>query len=443
MKRISNLWLIPALLMLAITGCVKDDFDEPDNLGCVDANLQRNITIADLKALYNGVAMEIDQDLTIEGVVISSDKEGNFYKELIIQDETAGILILIDQTNTYTNFPAGRKVYLKLQGMYMDDYAGLIQLGASVDAETGDLQRIPQSLVTEFIFKGACNQSVDTLELTPSQLDPDQHQSMLIKLQGMKMDNNDAGVNFADPNGTSSTNRTMNGCNGGSLILRTSDFAGFAGENTPTGSFDVVGVYSVFNSDNQFKINDLMAINESAGGCPCIETTGAVNGTTSFELDDVQIIDDQQQYVVDEDFESVNDNATVALTGWQNISESGTQKWKGDVYQNNTFALVSAFSTGQTDVRTWLITPQVPANSNATMTFRTKDRFDDGAALEVLISTDYDGGSNPENFTWTKICPEIAGGSSGFGVYVPSGLVDLSTYTDAFYVAFRYKGGDN
>lgn len=443
MKRISNLWLIPALLMLVVTGCVKNDFDEPDNLGCEDTGLQRNYTIADLKGLYNGIAMQIEQDLIIEGVVTSSDKEGNFYKELIIQDETAGILILIDQTNTYTSFPAGRKVYVKLQGMYMDDYAGLIQLGSSLNEETGDLERIPQSLVNNFIFKGPCNQSVDTLVLSPAQLDPDQHQSMLIKLVGMKMDNNDAGVTFANPNGTSSTNRTMNGCNGGSIIMRNSDFASFAGETTPTGSFDITGVYSVFNSDNQFKINDLTAIVENPGGCPCIETTGTVNGTTTFELDDVQIYDDQQQVLVDEDFETVNDNSVVSLTGWKNISESGTQKWRGDVFQSNTFAVVTAYQTSEADVRTWLIAPQVPANSNATMNFRTKDRFDDGAALEVLISTDYDGGNNPENFTWTKVCPEIAGGSSGFGVYVPSGPVNLSEFTDAFYVAFRYKGSDN
>ena len=442
MKRFSTIWLTPVLLLLAVTGCVKNDFDEPDNQGCQDEGLQRNITIADLKALYNGIAMEIEQDLTLEGVVISSDREGNFFKELIIQDETAGILILIDQTNLYTSYPAGRKVYVQLQGMYMDDFAGLIQLGSSLDEETGDLERIPQSLVSEFIFKGPCNQSVDTLALTPAQLNPDIHQSTLIKLQGMKMDNDDAGEAYANANGTSSTNRIMVGCNGGSIILRTSDFAGFASETTPTGTFDVTGVYSVFNADNQFKINSPNAIETGSEGCPCIETTGQVNGTTSFELDDVQVYDDQQQYIIDEDFETVADNATVSLPNWQNIAEIGTQRYRGDVFQNNTFALITAFSSSESDVRSWLITPQVPAGSNATLSFRTKDRFDDGAALEVLISTDYDGGANPENFSWEKICPEIAGGSSGFGDYVASGPVDLSSYTGAFYIAFRYKGGE-
>lgn len=433
------LGLLMLVFAFAMGGCVKDDFDTPDNGGCIDENLTANITIGDLKSRYTGGNMKITDTLIIEGVVISSDQEGNFYKELVIQDETGGILLLVDQTNMYTDFPVGRKVYVNLLNMYMGNYGGLIQLGSSINSEDNSLERIPQSLVSDFIKKGACNQELVPLEVPVGQLDGNVHQSRLIKITGARMAANDAGVTWATVGGSSARNRTITDCNNGTIIARTSDFAKFAGTLTPTDRFDIVGVFSVFNSDRQLKFRSLEDITPNANGCPCIETSGPVNGTTRFHVTDVRIFDNSTD-LLNEDFAGQSGQLNVA--GWQNISQIGTLKWVGGSFQGQPYAQISAYNSGQTEVTTWLISPGVNiAGDGETLTFLTQDAYDDGAALEVLISTDYDGGANPENFTWTKVCPEIAGGdANGFGAnFVPSGNVDLSSYTGTAYVAWRYK----
>ena len=68
-----------------------------------------------------GGATIIDTDVVIEGYVVSSDKSGNIYKSISIQDKyenpTAAIKIAVDQTDLYTKYNVGRKVYVNLKGL--------------------------------------------------------------------------------------------------------------------------------------------------------------------------------------------------------------------------------------------------------------------------------------------------------------------------------------
>lgn len=429
------------MAMALISGCVKNDFDEPDNNGCTDAKLTSNITIADLKSLYNFTgAYKIEQDLTIEGVVISDDRGGNFYKELVIQDATGGILLLVDQNNIYTSFPAGRKVYVKVKDMYLDDYAGLIQLGSAVDEETGDLQRIPQSLVEDYIFKGACNQSVDTVKVSAGQLDPSIHQSMLVKLTTLHMDGNDANVDFADVSGTSAQNRTFKDCNGAQGIFRTSDFASFAGDKTPTETFDLVGVFSVFNSDMQFKLRDISDITITDNECPCEEVPGPISGTTTFYVDDILVTDPGQNTLLDENFESQSFGSPLSLPGWTIYSQAGFREWDPGDKDNNTYARARVYQSGDSEMIAWMITPALTVTADHYLSFRSLADFPDGAALiEVFVSTDFDGSGLPQDFTWEKVCPTVATGRD----WESSGQLSLEDYAgSSISIAFRYRGGE-
>lgn len=443
MNKLKNIFsLLILALLFAASGCVKDEFDTPDNGGCIDEGWVANITIADLKGRYTSGNLKIEDSLIIEGVVISSDQAGNFYKELVIQDATGGILLLVDQTNMYTDFPVGRKVYINMLNLYLSNYGGLIQIGASVNPDDNSLERIPQSLISDYIKKGACNQTLEPLEVTISNLDPVLHQSRLIKLTSVRMADNDANVTWATVGGSSARNRTIIDCDNGVIITRTSDFAKFVGTLTPTERFNITGVFSVFNSDKQLKFRSLEDIELTTAACPCIESSGPVNGTTRYHVDDVRIFDSSQD-LLNENFNT--QSGTINPAGWKNISQAGSLPWVSDTRNGGTHAKISAFNTGQPEVTTWLITPPVTISGNSeTLTFTTQDAYDDGARLEVLVSTDYDGGNNPENFTWTKICPTIAGGdANGFGAsFIPSGNVDISGFTGTTYVAWRYKAGD-
>jgi hypothetical protein len=59
--------------------------------------------------------------------------------------------------------------------------------------------------------------------------------------------------------------------------------------------------------------------------------------------------------------------------------------------------------------------------------------------LSVWISTDYDG-TNVGSATWTQLNPTIAQQSDAEFEFVPSGIVDLSTYSGTVHIGFKYVG---
>ena len=107
-------------VVLSITACLNGDFDEPPiNIPTVD--FSSNTTIAALKALYQGSLDSISDDIIIKGKVVANDESGNLYKKLVIQDETAGIEILLNKTSLYNEYKLGQEVYVKCKGMYLGD----------------------------------------------------------------------------------------------------------------------------------------------------------------------------------------------------------------------------------------------------------------------------------------------------------------------------------
>jgi hypothetical protein len=93
---------------------------------------------------------------------------------------------------------------------------------------------------------------------------------------------------------------------------------------------------------------------------------------------------------------------------------------------------------GQSNVNEdWLISPAMNFNlyNNEALTFQSAYKYT-GAPLEALISNDYDGTTNPGDFTWT---PLTATWSAGNYAWTPSGTVNVSgTSGTHVYVGFKY-----
>ena len=84
------------LSIIIFSSCVDHEFDEPPVKVYEDPNIEVTNTIADVKALHvPGIPKEIEDDMVIKGTVISYDEPGNFYKKLVIQDETGGFQTFI------------------------------------------------------------------------------------------------------------------------------------------------------------------------------------------------------------------------------------------------------------------------------------------------------------------------------------------------------------
>ena len=117
-----------------------------------------NTTIAQLKQLYvdNGnKAVEITTHVVIGGQVISSDRSGNIYRDLYIQDETGAICVKIGKSSLYSDYHLGQWVYVDCIGLTVGSYRGMPQLG--IEDETGEYDTAyidAQYLLDTHVFRG-------------------------------------------------------------------------------------------------------------------------------------------------------------------------------------------------------------------------------------------------------------------------------------------------
>ncbi|WP_264534843.1 T9SS-dependent choice-of-anchor J family protein [Flavobacterium sp. N1736] len=145
-------------------------------------------------------------------------------------------------------------------------------------------------------------------------------------------------------------------------------------------------------------------------------------------------------------FDDVN---VLANSGWTQYNVAGTlNKWSQTTIARNIklgtgAVLVNGYSDSGAS-KDWLISPRLRLNNFTqfpVLSFYSR-KFYNGPSLKLMVSTDYDGKSNPETATWTEIngnFPTVT------DTYVQSQFIGLDAYkTDHTYVAWVYetaKGG--
>lgn len=407
-------FLLLFMLTGLLTSCIQDNFDNPPTNG-VDPDITPTITIADLKAMYTGTAIQLDDSLVIMGIVVADDKSGNFYKSIVIQDSTAGILIRMDNTGLFGSYPVGRKLFIKLGGLWMGDYGGLIQLGGANTVGTTDgVDPIPAVLFDQYILKGTLNNTVDPIDVDITSLN-NSHQNMLIRLSGVQFIPDDTAETFADAILQQTVNLYIKDCNDNQIIVRTSGYADFAGTVVPSGNGEFVCIYSIYNSDQQLIIRNPsdLKMNDPRCGDPLIL----------------------------KDFE----DGSALSGGWINYNVTGSINWTtntmGAVY-GSVYGQCSNYIPPNQACETWLISPSMDltgASSNI-LTFYNACNYS-GANLQVYLLEDYISG-NPNTGGVTQVLLPCTL-STGSWSWVSSGNIDLNAYmvvgTNA-RIGFKYTG---
>ncbi len=127
---------------------------------------------------------------------------------------------------------------------------------------------------------------------------------------------------------------------------------------------------------------------------------------------------------------------------WTPHNVSGDQAWETYTYSGNTFAKMSGYSSGSHANEDWLVSPELDFTGfvSANFTFNNAYKYD-GDPLLLLVSTDYDGSSSPETFTWDDISGSAVWSDGNYNwVYSD---VDLSDYLgQKIYLAFKYTSTD-
>lgn len=262
--------LFVIMASFVVSGCVHDDkYTDPDLTGYGCAELVKTKTLQEVKALYTNQTYVFPENTTdvIEGYVSSSDETGNIYKTIFIQDArenpTQGFVISVDAVSTYTRFPQGSKIYIKLNGLALGTYGGLVQLGVkdmAPGAAANGVARIPEKMVATHIFK-SCEEAKPivpkTMTLAELGTANDRFLGCLVQIPDAEFDAKVLCSVFA-PAGTS-VDRQLNDPTTSvtTRVVRNSGFASFANQTLPSGKGTFIGILSKFNSSYQFYINKL------------------------------------------------------------------------------------------------------------------------------------------------------------------------------------------
>ncbi|WP_418602312.1 DUF5689 domain-containing protein [Hwangdonia sp.] len=446
------------LMLLVISACVKDDDYSVPNISVTEPQIPQDkiTTFKAIKSLYeqaenNGnstVVIDDDTDLYIVGYVISSDKSGNFFKELIIQNKTddsspdndprLGFKIDINVSSLSDTYQFGQKVYVKLTGLTVGESNGVLTIGK------GDAVSVKQIQAAE--YKDVVIRSNDIATITPKIADLSElnawDKNTLIQLINMQLNRFELGATYASESFDEfDGHRLLESCDSGiSMILQTSTFADFKSLIVPQGKGSVTGIFSRdFGDDfNVLIINSTQDINfDSDPRCDPMELNCGLASTVG------------SGNLFMEDFESQKNNKPIEIDGWTNYIEAGTVAWEGysSTSSNASLGRSARFqpaSSGDDSSIGWLITPAIDldAYEGVTLRFKTSNSLADSSFMEVLYSLDWNGNeANITTATWGVLSAAyVVKDTDSFVPWFNSGTVDLSCATGTMHVAFKYTG---
>lgn len=135
--------------------------------------------------------------------------------------------------------------------------------------------------------------------------------------------------------------------------------------------------------------------------------------------------------------EELFNDGTLGMFSEFSVVGSG-QNWEPREFDGKQFTQMNGFDGGIQDNEDWLISPalDMDAYEDEVLTFENAANFD-GPNLEVLVSTDYDGTSDPNTASWTDLSSGVTWSGGDFE-YVESGELDLSSFSGTGYIAFKY-----
>lgn len=129
---------ITATLMIALVSCSQYEF-EPESGMTKGEKIESTITIAELRSVYmtspeffTSDRITSNNQLVINGIVTSTDKEGNVYKYIAVKEEMPNgrsLRVSIDASGISSLYPIGQRVSVVVNDLCIGKYGDSPQLG--------------------------------------------------------------------------------------------------------------------------------------------------------------------------------------------------------------------------------------------------------------------------------------------------------------------------
>ena len=441
--------------LVLFNGCVQDDDYNTPDISIVEPNIPEN-ALVQISSVAGQLAQEqgnssldygnedstysylfSDTDQFMVGYVVSTDEGGNFFEEIIIQDKpenpTIGIKLLIDVNPLFVRYEAGRKVYIKLNGLSSGITNGVLTLGA---LNGNEVDKIPSGSETDFILRSSVKETLVPLPLAFADF-ADDKTNLFVQLQDVQFNRNqatgDSPLSYAsEASDEFDGERILESCvSASSVIFSTSTFADFKGLTLPSGRGSMAAILTknFFGDNFNVSVNTPEDVNlDSTERCDpdFVECTGPSGGGA---------------VIYEENFEGF---LGFPAEGWTNINVSGgSTDWFIGEFSGSSYAQISGFSSGDDEINVWLVTPSVDLDTTTgeELAFDVQSNFDNGTILSVLVSSDFTG--DPTTATWQPLDATIPSGpSGGFGSFESVGPINISCIEGTVNFAFLYEGSD-
>lgn len=262
--------LLFALMCALFSSCMNGKWDEPDfNGGAPYGNndiVEKNvITIDSLIRKYPNVFASTDQnkqineDIMIKGRITGNDVGGNIYKQVVLQDSTAAIIIAINEGGLNGYLAEGVEILVDLKGLYIGGYRKMPEIGAPYNGNSiGRMQKdiwakhfklvgSPDTTVIKAIDFNTINSSSENIM--------NANCGKLVTLKDVTFKQADGKATFST--GTESGNAVNQELDGyaSTVVIRTSTYADFAAMTLPYNSeakkklkADITGIATRYNS---------------------------------------------------------------------------------------------------------------------------------------------------------------------------------------------------
>ncbi len=196
------------------------------------------VEIADVRALYQGSNVTVSEDWYIRATVISNVdlNNGSSKKNIVMQDETAGIMVRLTQDEEA--FKLGDVVEVNIQGQSLENFNGLIQLN---NVPNANISKVSDGTVPE------------PKNITAAQLISGDYESQYVAVSDVQVVAEDLGKTFVMNN--SNTSITFESRTGETFDLFTSRWAeSLKSVQVPEGSGTLKGIAGINKDTYQISL---------------------------------------------------------------------------------------------------------------------------------------------------------------------------------------------
>lgn len=207
------------------------------------------LSIRRLTARYEGYPMTITESVVVEGEVISTDRSDEFYNRVIIQDDTGGVVFMVDCDTLHLIHTIGDRLRVECRGLTLGGYGGGVRLG--VEGVEEQVEALP---LADWMWRCDNVGRSERLHITTAKIASLSAANLYtnVLLEGVRFV--EAGEQWAERKESLSRHIVDPEQTTDTLVVRMSGYSEFWDARIPAGVCDVVGVVDYFGNNYQLLI---------------------------------------------------------------------------------------------------------------------------------------------------------------------------------------------